>query len=558
MTITTAIERFAAWPGLSASCPGALALAALVVSSVTATASCNRTMGGDSSRRPDRALEERFPLAALDDRTLCDRLLARTSNKYALFADPAPERRRKVIVSDLHLGPGDHAGPRFSGLEDFRFHREWGEFLVAQGWRGPTDLVIAGDFIEFWQILGALDRLPDSESEVQRDRELLLAADQDSALEALEYVLVAHREVFAHIGRFLASGDHRVIILSGNHDAELLWPRVRLAIVRAIRPRDPVRILFVDATGYQHGGVHIEHGHRFDSANRFTTPHAPFGRDSTGRCRLQSSWGAVFVAHFFNATEREFPFVDNLYPESAAVLWGLRDEPNTGREVVTVARFLDLLISAESRQFNLSALSGALRSIAGLPARSDDNLGTGEELVDHLITRLSSNERLFDGLMLLLNDPELRVLWSALVRAAGHLPDIRRSVKELEAVDPSALERVRGLFFGDPMTSAAQQILERFPHIRTVVVGHSHLPGGTVKDLTRRRRTGYYANTGAWIPVLRVRDIKDRGVSFGELSVLDRSVFPALFPAVVIEYDGDTPRPPVIEWSGERSGHIPP
>src|SRR5690242_154102 len=69
------------------------------------------------------ALAARFPDARLDDRALCDRLLARTAAD-AVFVDPEPRTRRKVIVSDLHLGPGTR-DPRFAGLEDFYSEAEW-------------------------------------------------------------------------------------------------------------------------------------------------------------------------------------------------------------------------------------------------------------------------------------------------------------------------------------------------------------------------------------------------------------------------------------------------
>ena len=107
---------------------------------------------------PIDTLAARFPNAQLDDKTLCDRLLARTAADAA-FVDPEPRARRKVIVSDLHLGPGT-GDLRFTGLEDFYAHADWTAFLERQAAAGPTDLIINGDFIEFWQIAAALGALP--------------------------------------------------------------------------------------------------------------------------------------------------------------------------------------------------------------------------------------------------------------------------------------------------------------------------------------------------------------------------------------------------------------
>src|SRR5688572_6964473 len=87
----------------------------------------------------------RFPAAQLDDRTLCDRLLARTAADAALV-DAEPRLRRKIVVSDLHLGPGT-SDPRFTGIEDFYSEAAWSAFLTRQAAAGPTDLIINGDFI---------------------------------------------------------------------------------------------------------------------------------------------------------------------------------------------------------------------------------------------------------------------------------------------------------------------------------------------------------------------------------------------------------------------------
>src|SRR6188768_4283315 len=294
---------------------------------------------------PIDALAARFPNAQLDDKALCDRLLGRTAADAA-FVDPEPRARRKVIVSDLHLGPGT-GDLRFAGLEDFYSHADWTAFLERQAAAGPTDLIINGDFIEFWQIAAALGALPKRSDPRQPATGSVLAGDQSLAAGAIELVIAAHRSVFTDLGKLLDGGDHRVIIVAGNHDADLLWPKVQLAIARAIQPRDPSRLLFTPGPTYEHAGVHVEHGHAFDAANRFAAGHAPFGRDRDGTCRRQSSWGEVFVDQFYTDVERQVPFIDNLYPQSAAVLWAMRDNPDPQRDTGAVIRFIDLLRVAE-------------------------------------------------------------------------------------------------------------------------------------------------------------------------------------------------------------------
>ncbi len=501
---------------------------------------------------PGDALAARFPDARLDDRALCDRLLARTAADYRVTIDPEPRLRRKVIVSDLHLGPGT-SDPRFSGIEDFYSETAWTTFLERQAAVGPTDLIIDGDFIEFWQIAAALGVLPKRDSHVQPGTGTVLAEDQDFAVGAVQLVIAAHPTVFRDLGAWIARGDHRVIVIAGNHDADLLWPKVQLVVARAIAPADPTRLLFVAGAAYEHGGVHVEHGHAFDAANRFATGYAPFGRDRDGRCRLQSSWGEIFVDQFYTETERRVPFIDNLYPESAAVLWAMRDNPDPQRDASAVLRFLELLRVGESGAFNRDAAKGMLQSVLGT--------ATGPESLDDVIAHVS--DRLVDGdttmrsivdaMIHLRYDPELAGLWSAIGRAAVALPDLGAAVRELRAIDPDALAHLHDQAFGDSMQTAATRILADHPSIHVVVLGHTHEVGGLLVPITTHGRSGFYANTGSWISVASVADLRKRGVTWKQLNLADRTMFPSKTTAVVIEYANDQPQRPVVWNAGTVS-----
>src|SRR5579871_3187180 len=158
-------------------------------------AACSSGTPTPSSPAPAPAAQvaDAFPLARLDERALCDRLLARRPDDYRAIVDRDPELRRAVIVSDLHLGPGT-TDPRFTGIEDFYSDAEWGAFLDQQ--TAPTDLIIDGDFIEFWQIAAALHVLPARDASVQPTGDVTLAEDQDFGVAAAELVIGAHPTVF--------------------------------------------------------------------------------------------------------------------------------------------------------------------------------------------------------------------------------------------------------------------------------------------------------------------------------------------------------------------------
>lgn len=511
--------------------------------------------GGPRRAGPARAdaLAERFPLARLSDRALCDQLLARREEDHAVTVDAEPRTRRKVIVSDLHLGPGT-ADPRFAGLEDFYADAGWTAFLEREGASGPMDLIVAGDFIEFWQlavVLGALPRLEDR----AQPAGAVLGSDQAFAVAAIELVIAAHPDVFRALGRLLDSGDHRVIVIAGNHDADLLWPKVQLAIARAVAARDPARLVFVQSAAYEHAGTYVAHGHAYDAANRFPTGHAPFGRDRDGRCRLQTSWGEVFVDRFYTETERQIPFIDNLYPESAAILWTLRDNPDTARDLGAAVRALDMLRAAQGRGLNRDAVGAVLQGVLGVPGARGGGPGSAGEVLDHVTDRLTRGDRsaesLVTAVMQLAHDPDLAQLRGGLVAAAGALPDVPAALRALGGVDPGALGKLRATLFGDPLETAARAILES-RDVDVVVLGHTHSVGGFVKQIASRDHAGHYANTGSWISVASVPELRAHGIGWDRLSLADRATFPSKMTAVIVAYEDGDPRAPVVQNAGAR------
>jgi UDP-2,3-diacylglucosamine pyrophosphatase LpxH len=521
--------------------------------SLLACVACGHATSTPAPARTDIA--DRFPLAKLDDRALCDHLLARHAEDYAVAVDAEPRMRRKVIVSDLHLGPGT-SDPRFHGIEDFYADAEWPSFLAREAAKGPTDIIIDGDFVEFWQIATALHALPRPNDPKQPPKGAVLGADQAFAVTAIDLVIAAHPDVFRALGRFLDGGDHRVIIIAGNHDADLLWPKVQLQIARAIGPRDPSRLRFLDAVAYQHGGVYIAHGHEFDAANRFATQHAPFGRDRDGRCRLQTNWGEVFVDIFYTETERQIPFIDNLWPEKAGIVWALRDNPDTARDLGAAARAIELLRAAHGKGLNRDMAGAILQSTFGLPGKTRGP-ESPKEVLEHSLDRLTdgdaSAEAIIVALADLATDPDLANVRTGLVAAAAALPDPRATLAAIRTIDPDGLARLQAKLFGDSMDTAARNVM-RDRNVDIVVLGHTHSVGGFVHPLSRHDgKPGYYANTGSWISVASVADLRAKGVTWDKLSIADRTMFPSKMTAITIEYDGSTPRPPAVNNAASPS-----
>ncbi len=183
-----------------------------------------------------------------------------------------------LLISDLHLG--SHLKPRLRGEEVHlasRIEEEFPRFIdhhlqVARSREVGWQMVVNGDFIDFWNVV--LD---------ERDGE----SSEALAVRRLHAVLDAHPAVEDSLARFLEAG-HGVAFVTGDHDAELLYPGVRTAIVERIEGAmssglgeegdasitrtgtvrlDMMRagkIRFVRWFLREPGGAWIEHGHKFD------------------------------------------------------------------------------------------------------------------------------------------------------------------------------------------------------------------------------------------------------------------------------------------------------
>lgn len=177
--------------------------------------------------------------------------------------------RDLLVISDLHLG--SHLKPRTRGEYvhmAVRLDESLPEFLEHYARQGRWQLVVNGDFIDFWNI----------EIGEREDAEQL-------AVERLYAVLDAYPGVEDGLIGFLEAGNS-IVFVAGNHDAEFLYP----AVCRAFAERLEGALgndgagAAITATGItsldevqagqirfvpwflRDGGAWIEHGHLFDSA----------------------------------------------------------------------------------------------------------------------------------------------------------------------------------------------------------------------------------------------------------------------------------------------------
>lgn len=162
--------------------------------------------------------------------------------------------RRVLILSDAHLAPYvQGSGPWLA----YRRREESPDRLLAsvidralQG-PAPLDVVLAGDLFDF-------DAPPDDSAATAHS--YALARSDSGAAIAMTTILVDHAPFFAALGRVLQRGG-RVIVLPGNHDAQLAFPSVQRVLRTAFgnAPNLILRPWF-----HKDGELFIEHGHQYD------------------------------------------------------------------------------------------------------------------------------------------------------------------------------------------------------------------------------------------------------------------------------------------------------
>lgn len=422
------------------------------------------------------------------------------------------------LVSDLHLGPGrDPATGAWHPLEDFQVDDGFCAFLdhISVG-GAPVELVIAGDFIDFPQILPELgltspaNQLGTTEEESLERTKVVVGQRPD--------VSSGHPAVFARMRRFMEDG-HSITIIVGNHDVDLLWPKVWALLFDTIYPPGAAGELrrmpfsYVIGSGSR-GRIYIEHGHERDPENAIGDLMAqPFTNDRFGVRRVKRPYGTLFVDKVYNQLERERWFIDNVKPISRVIGLGLKND------FAFTAPALALLI----KFFFTSGLPPRqLPTAAAVLGEAGPDWPEQERTADALVDAVADTE-LRDHLARRMADPSFRTEfeqevqqfneeeWRTMAAGASYQPTLDQITTGPAA--PTVLGERE-----DQYQAAARQVLEADASISAVVMGHTHdAIDGLVQPLyLSGGRTAYYFNSGTWTQHLRERP--DYSLSWQEIT----------------------------------------
>lgn len=213
-----------------------------------------------------------------------------------------------IVISDLHLSsdrPGQELFGADKALEEFML---W----VVEETRHCT-VILNGDVLDF---LFAESRPGLDAEKLERE---------------VDAIIESHRPVFKALGKLARSPRHSLIVISGNHDPELIFQGVRLKIEAALGAngrRPPVNwLVYGEALALAVGQVRalIEHGDRLDPWNEIDHEKLNSAASLGSRGLIDyheyvPPLGSKLVSDHLLNLRGSFPWVELLKPEREAML----------------------------------------------------------------------------------------------------------------------------------------------------------------------------------------------------------------------------------------------
>lgn len=266
------------------------------------------------------------------------------------------------VISDLHLSAGFNEETKcYSREEDFFFDNEFRRFLehMEKESPGSNHLIINGDMFDFLQVNGDYAKKLEEQGKVQlvKDENYYgLGTEPDKTVLKLQRIRDGHRIFFESLSKFLSKGNE-LSIISGNHDIELFWDRVREELINTLSNNDNSiknRIKFHLWFYYdKDNNIYIEHGNQYDRLNSFKVILNPIMPEQ--RKKILLPFGSFFVRYFLNKVEDFNPFADNIKPTSRYIQWAFKN--HRLRSLCLLRRYIPTLFKTFWRSKGLSKIN---------------------------------------------------------------------------------------------------------------------------------------------------------------------------------------------------------
>ncbi len=448
---------------------------------------------------------------------------------YPAIARLKADGRDLYIVSDLHLSSGTEHDGSYTGTENFFADGSFQRFLRSvsdESEPGRAILAINGDFVDFLRIVKRpraeadfsawatlLSQLGIERSVDQLRRSItpkeitygLKTNDYKSAWK-LAAAVDGHQQFFDALADWLA---HRnlLVILKGNHDLEWYWPAVRNTLrlklaervargaagSRLRRALEDVVIPGVRFVGHAllvDGEVYIEHGHMYDKFSHVLGAPVLSGKKNA---ELNIPFGSFFNRYLINLVELDFPYFDNVRPQTSLLPLLFRERFFLGLKVLFV-HFPFMLQMIQKKYYEYMLNRALVFSLAvGIP---------GALVLWEVWNILSGTLSQFAGsgpsspFLKFLSDQATNAVVGLL--GAGLSYGLARLTAWLQLEEPGSLDT-----FG-------RGKLNEHPGYRIVTFGHTHNPDQFVVASPVHPSGRWFYNTGTWVPVVEISSAEVR------------------------------------------------
>lgn len=221
------------------------------------------------------------------------------------------KKKIKLVVSDLHLGVGrvlDNG--QINSLEEFYFDEKFVEFLhfytTGKYADAEVELIMNGDVFNLLQ--------------VDYNDHYLTVITEAVSLAKFKRIVKGHQVFIKALKEFAAGEGHSITYVVGNHDQGLFWPGVRAYFNEVLETNVRYKNIV-----YYFDGVHIEHGHMHEAANRLD-PRKFFLKKSLPEPILNLPFGSHFFIEFVLKIKHTYPHVDKIRPFDRMMRWALVNE----------------------------------------------------------------------------------------------------------------------------------------------------------------------------------------------------------------------------------------
>ncbi|MCB0365428.1 MAG: metallophosphoesterase [Bdellovibrionaceae bacterium] len=246
-------------------------------------------------------------------------------------------KKIKLVVSDLHLGVGRTLeNGQMNSLEEFYYDEKFVEFLhfytTGKYADYEVELVLNGDIFNFLQ--------------VDYRGHYLTVITEAVTLDKVKKIVKGHHLFFQAIRDFVKKEGNVVTYVVGNHDQGMLWPGVRAWLNETLG----TTIRFKNIV-YYFDGVHIEHGHMHEAANRLN-PRKFFLKRNLPEPVLNLPFGSHFFVEYVLQIKHSYPHVDKIRPVDRMMRWAIFNEfwPTVKASITLIFYFLKAIITHDPRR----------------------------------------------------------------------------------------------------------------------------------------------------------------------------------------------------------------